>query len=134
MSSTICISLSISTEQQFFIKMIKSNQLKITTRDAGASGLHSNAAHWNEELFVLFNKKLPYCHFVKFYCLKPDKKTYFESQFLKPMALMRSVGMQSRRSSVTSDDFQLIDFHHVDRKLFSYRNGKTATKIVKSIK
>jgi len=36
--------------------MIKSNQLKIITRDAGASGLHSNAAHWNEEPFVLFNK------------------------------------------------------------------------------
>jgi hypothetical protein len=34
--------------------MIKSNQLKIITRDAGASGLHSNAEHWNEELFVLF--------------------------------------------------------------------------------
>jgi len=28
--------------------MIKSNQLKIITRDAGASGLHSNAEHWNE--------------------------------------------------------------------------------------
>jgi hypothetical protein len=34
--------------------MIKSNELEIITRDAGASGLHSNAAHWNEELFVLF--------------------------------------------------------------------------------
>jgi len=43
--STICISLSISAEQQFFVKMIKSNQLKIITRDAGASGLHSNAEH-----------------------------------------------------------------------------------------
>ena len=49
--STFCISLSISTEQQFFIKMIKSNQLEIITRDAGASGLHSNAEHWNEENF-----------------------------------------------------------------------------------
>jgi hypothetical protein len=88
MSSTICISLSISTEQQFFIKMIQNNELKIITRDAGASGLHSNAEHRNEELFVLFNKKLPYCHFLKFYCLKPDNKTYFESQFLKAMALM----------------------------------------------
>jgi len=41
--------------------MIKSNQLKIIARDAGASGLHSNAAHWNEEPFVLFNK---ICHIV----------------------------------------------------------------------
>jgi len=49
MGSTFCISPSISTEQQFFINMIKSNQLEITTRDAGASGLHSNAEHWNEE-------------------------------------------------------------------------------------
>jgi hypothetical protein len=37
----------------------KSNQLEIITRDAGASGRHSNAAHWNEELFVLFDKNLP---------------------------------------------------------------------------
>ncbi len=92
MSSTICISLSISTEQQFFIKIIKSNQLKIITRDAGASGLHSNTEHWNEELFVLFNKNLPYCHFVKFYCLKPDNKAYFELQFPKSIALPRRVG------------------------------------------
>jgi len=48
MSSTICISLSISAEQQFFINMVKSNELEIITRDAGASGLHSNAEHWNE--------------------------------------------------------------------------------------
>jgi hypothetical protein len=67
--------------------MIKSNELKIITRDAGASGLHSNAAHWNEELFVLFNKKLPYCRFVKFYCLKPDNITIFVLQFPKSMAL-----------------------------------------------
>jgi hypothetical protein len=62
MSLTICISLSISTEQQFFIKMIKNNELEIIKRDAGASGLHSHAAHGNEELFVLFNKKLPHRH------------------------------------------------------------------------
>jgi len=75
MGSTICISLSISAEQQFFIKMIKSNQLKIITRDAGASGLHSNAEHWNEELFVLFNKNLSY---------------RIVSQFLKSMALIQT--------------------------------------------
>jgi len=34
--------------------MIKSNRLEIITRDAGASGLHSNAEHRNEELLVLF--------------------------------------------------------------------------------
>jgi hypothetical protein len=38
--------------------------------------------------------------------------------------------MPSRRASVTSHDFQLIDFHHVDRKLFSYRNGKMATTLL----
>jgi hypothetical protein len=75
--------------------MIKSNELKIITRDAGASGLHSNAAHWNEELLVLFNKNLPYCHFVKFYCLKPDNKTYFVSQFLKSMALTQRIGTKN---------------------------------------
>jgi len=32
--------------------MIKSNQLKIITRDAGASGLHSNAEHWNKKAFI----------------------------------------------------------------------------------
>jgi len=40
--------------EQFFINIVKNNQLKIMTRDAGASGLHSNAEHWNEELIVLF--------------------------------------------------------------------------------
>jgi len=34
--------------------MIKSNQLEIITRDAGASGRHSHAAHGNEEPFILF--------------------------------------------------------------------------------
>jgi hypothetical protein len=49
-SSTICIHLFISTGQQlFFIEMIKSNQLEIITRDAGASGRHSHAALGNEE-------------------------------------------------------------------------------------
>ena len=45
MGSTTCISPSISAEQPFFINMIKSNKLEIITRDAGASGLHSNAEH-----------------------------------------------------------------------------------------
>jgi len=72
--------------EQFFINMVKNNQLKIMTRDAGASGLHSNAEHWNEELFVLFNKNRPLCHYVKLDCLKSDNKTYFMSSFLKPMA------------------------------------------------
>jgi len=40
----------------FFINLIKSNELGIIMRDAGASGRHSHAAHGNEELFVLFNK------------------------------------------------------------------------------
>jgi hypothetical protein len=88
MGSTICISLSISAEQQFFITMIKSNELEIIPRDAGASGLHSNAEHWNEELFVLFDKNWQLCHCVKLDCLKSDNKTYFASQFLKSMALM----------------------------------------------
>jgi hypothetical protein len=30
-------------------------------------------AHGNENLFVLFDKKLLYRHFVKLDCLKPDK-------------------------------------------------------------
>ena len=45
--------------------MIKSNELEIITRDAGASGRHSHAAHGNEELFVLFNKIY---HIVIFMC------------------------------------------------------------------
>jgi hypothetical protein len=57
--------------------MIQSNELKIITRDAGASGLHSNAEHWNEELFVLFNKNLSH---------RPV------SQFLKSMALTQRMG------------------------------------------
>jgi hypothetical protein len=60
--------------------MMKINQLKIMTRDTGASGRHSNAAHWNEEPFVLFNKNLPYC--------------YFESQFLKSTVLIQSKEMR----------------------------------------
>jgi len=49
--SVFCSSLSI--EEQFFIKMIKSNQLKIITRDAGASGRHSHAGAWEREVLNL---------------------------------------------------------------------------------
>jgi len=49
MGSIICISLFISTEKQFFITTIKSNRLKIITRDAGASELHSHAGAWERE-------------------------------------------------------------------------------------
>jgi hypothetical protein len=49
--------------------MIKSNQLKIITRDAGASEL--------EELLVLFNKNLSH---------------RLVSQFLKSMALTQRIG------------------------------------------
>jgi len=96
MGSTIGISPSILTEQQFLINMIKSNELEIITRDAGASGRHSHAAHGNEELFVLFNNNLPYCHFVKFYCLKPDNITHFVPQFPKSMALTRRMGTRKQ--------------------------------------
>jgi len=46
MRSTICIYFFISTEQQFFINMVKSNELEIIMRDAGASGRHSHAGAW----------------------------------------------------------------------------------------
>jgi len=84
--------------------MIKSNQLKIITRDAGASGLHSNAEHWNEELFVLFNKNLPYYHFVKFYCLKPDNITHFTiplSQWLCSGAWERETNGDEKKAFLT---------------------------------
>jgi len=55
MGLTISISLSISTEQQFFIKMIKSNELEIITRDAGASGLHSHASAWERGKTIVSN-------------------------------------------------------------------------------
>jgi len=108
MGSTFCISPSISTEQQFFIKMIKSNQLEITTRDAGASGLHSNAEHWNEELFVLSNKNLSHRHVVKLNCLKPDNITHFASQFLKSMALMSVHGNEKNLFSFALYRFKIF--------------------------
>jgi len=95
MSSTIFIPLLIVNRGTIFHRYDKSNELEIITRDAGASGLHSNAEHWNEEPFVLFNKNLSHHHFVKFYCLKPDNITHFVSQFLKSMALRLRMGREN---------------------------------------
>jgi len=58
--------------------MIKSTQLEIMTLDAGASGRHSNAAHWNEELFVLFDKKRPHRHFMKLDCVNVIYRCLFQ--------------------------------------------------------
>jgi len=67
MSSTVWLHLFISTEEPFFINMIKSNQLKIITRDAGASGRHSHAGAWERESNS-FNL-LFFCHFWRFFHL-----------------------------------------------------------------
>jgi hypothetical protein len=58
MSSTICIHSFISTERQFFIKMIKGNLLKIVTRDAGASGRHSHAGAWERGKTLMMKIKV----------------------------------------------------------------------------
>ena len=89
--------------------MIKSNQLKIITRDAGASGRHSNAAHWNEEPFVLFDKKLSHRHIVKLNYLIPDNITHFVSQFLKSMALtLHSDRSQCQFERLISLNYKLL--------------------------